>query len=267
MQIQSSELIAVIIASSVILLLLAAFMIIFAMAYQRRYYKYQQELARIKDSYEQEILRTQLEIQEQTLRNVSQEIHDNLGQILSLVKMNLNTLHLDATTGQDAELVKDTKDLVSNVITDMRNLSKSLKGDKLLRLGLTEALRADVNMLNKSGNYEATLTVSGEEYRLDKQKEIVIYRIAQEAMNNIIKHARAKKTDLNLHYSPGTFTFSIKDDGIGFQAEPLLQTNAEQGGSGLRNMRDRAALINATLNMTSNTGNGTTITVILPVSH
>jgi signal transduction histidine kinase len=267
MPVQSSEVVVVVIACIIIFLLLAAFMIIFAMAYQRRYYKYQQELTRIKDSYEQEILKAQLEIQEQTLRHVSQEIHDNLGAILSLVKMNLNTLQLDTSGKEESELVKDTKELVGNVITDMRNLSKSLKADKLVQQGLTEALRADVNMLNKGGNYEATLEVSGEEYRLDKQKEIVIYRIAQEAMNNIIKHARARRIRLSLCYTHKDFTFSIQDDGTGFAVAQKMQNGHEHGGSGLRNMRDRAALINAVLNMTSNAGEGTTITVILPVLH
>jgi two-component system, NarL family, sensor kinase len=264
MQIQSSEVIVMIIASIIILLVLTGFIVLFLMAYQRRYHKYQQEMNRMKDSYEQEVLRTQLEIREQTLSNISQEIHDNLGQILSLVKMNLNTL-LTETEGHSNEMVKDTRELVGKVITDLRDISKSLNADRIVKVGLAEALRNDVELINKGGAYEAVFCLEGEEYRLDRQKEIVLYRIAQEAMNNIIKHAKPRKIKIVLRYFSEKFVMRIEDDGTGFNAGELRESDRQQG-SGLKNMANRASIINAVYSITSTINRGTDISITLPVS-
>jgi two-component system, NarL family, sensor kinase len=260
MQKGSPEVVIIIVVSTILLLALAGFIVSFLLMYQRRHYRHQQEMAKMKDIYQQEVLKTQLEIREQTLTNISQEIHDNIGQVLSLAKLNLNTLQLEQP--EQEGLINDTKDLVSKAIGDLRDISKSLNADRLVKIGLPEALRADVNLLKKNGSYMTVLRIEGNEIRFDTQKEIVLYRLVQEAINNIIKHAQAKSIEINLNFTPESLELAVIDDGKGFDMEAMIEKG---GGSGLKNMTNRARLIDATFDMTSTPGVGTRIQIRLPI--
>jgi len=209
----------------------------------------------MKTQFEQQLLQAQLEIQEQTLKTISEEIHDNVGQVLSLAKLNLNTFENDST-----KKLEDTKELISKAINDLRNLSRSMHGDRIAEMGLLQSLTDEVQILQNSGEFETHLLVSGESYKLSIQKEIIIFRIVQEALNNIIKHAKAKNIILHINYQPQIFTLIIEDDGIGF--ETITQQN--KNGIGLKSMQNRAQLIGASCTLQSVNTNGTTITITLP---
>lgn len=249
-----------IVTGSIVLLLLVLFIIIFLVFYQKRQLSNLKEKQLMKTQFEQEILQTQIEIQEQTLKTISQEIHDNIGQVLSLAKLNLNTVgSMNDAIAQTK--IDSTKDLVSKAINDLRDLSRSLYGDKMAEVGLDETIANELKILQNTGQFKTYLKITGETYKLEPQKEMVLYRIVQEALHNSVKHAKAKNINVQLNYKTAVFNLIIRDDGIGFNVAAL---QSSQTGIGLKSMQSRAALIGGTFSFRSSENNGTSISIEIP---
>ncbi|MEO6730533.1 MAG: sensor histidine kinase [Ferruginibacter sp.] len=205
------------------------------------------------------ILQTQIEIQEQTLKNISQEIHDNIGQVLSLAKLNINTFAVNPDEATQIR-VEDTKQLISKALRDLRDLSRSMHGDKIAELGLQQAIADELKLLQNTGKFLTNIVIAGSPYKMEQQNEMVIFRMLQEALNNAIKHSKAKNIEVNLQYDSEAFQLTIRDDGIGF--DPSALQSAETG-IGLKSMQNRAALIGAEFRLDSNTEQGTSIHIEL----
>lgn len=259
---ESREIIITLIAGTSTLLLLGALMISFLFLYRNRHRKLLREREQLKLSYERELLKSQLEIQEQTFRHISQEIHDNIGQVLSLAKLNLSTMDLSQPTTLEQKVI-DSKKLVAQAIYDLRNLSHGLSTDYIADMGLARAIGHELEMVRKSGNYETLFEWDGTPYSLDKQRELIIYRILQETVNNIIKHAASQKIIIHLHYSPEELTLSITDNGKGFDLTPLNHDTSY--GLGIKNMYNRARLMGAGFQISSTLGQGTSVILSVPV--
>lgn len=254
----AQEILIIVFASLFIFVIIIA-VINLLFIYQKKQLQYIRERETTKMQHANELLQTQVEIQEHTLKNVAQEIHDNIGQILILAKLNLNTfppLHDEATETK----VNDTRRLVAKAINDLRDLSKSLHGEKIAELGLPESISNELKILQNTGLYQTSLAVEGSKYRLPAQNEMVLFRIVQESLHNSLKHAKAKNITVHLLYEPALFQLKISDDGEGFKPAALQAANT---GIGLKNMRDRAALIGGKFLIQSSPGNGTFISVTI----
>lgn len=213
-----------------------------------------------KSIFKQQLLQTQIEIQEQTLKTISQEIHDNVGQVLSLAKLNLNTVG-NITDNNMQFKINSTKDLVSKAINDLRDLSRSLHGEKIGEIGLQEAIANELRIIQNTGQFKTEINITGQHYKQNPQKEMVLFRIVQEALHNAVKHSNATHLKVLMNYNAGNFTLTISDDGNGFQPEQL---QAAQTGIGLKSMQNRAALIGAEFSLHSSKNNGTSISIELP---
>lgn len=210
-----------------------------------------------KTIFKQQLLQTQIEIQEQTLKTIAQEIHDNIGQVLSLAKLNLNTFPAVADEAVQKK-VEDTLQLVGKAITDLRNLSRSMHGDKINELGLEEAIGSELRILQNTGRFTTQVLLSGNRYKIQPQMEMVLFRMVQEALNNAIKHSAAKNIEVQLQYGTEKFRLAIKDNGIGFN--PVI-LQAAQTGIGLKSMQNRAALIGGIFSVFSAPEKGTTVAI------
>lgn len=255
---KDEEVILIIIAGTALLLLLGFFMVGFLLMFQKKQNKNALEKAELKSSFKQELLKTRIEIQEETLNYVSREMHDNITQVLSFVKLNLGLLGKKLDGDEQAKL-NDTRELVAQTITDLRNLSKSLSFEHISALGLVKTLEMEAVRINKSGLIHVDVTVEGEVYSLGEQRELVLFRVFQEALNNVLKHADAANIKIGLHYNTQMFNLTIEDDGVGFQPELLN----DKSGSGLRNMTNRAGLIGAEAVISSSPQKGCTIKLSL----
>ncbi|MEP7108598.1 MAG: sensor histidine kinase [Ferruginibacter sp.] len=242
--------------------LMISFVILFIILYQKRHTNYLKEKQLLQSKFQQEILQAQVEIQEQTLKKISQEIHDNIGQVLSLAKLNLNTF-----PPTDDENIRNklehTRQLVSKAIVDLRDLSRSMHGDRIAEMGLKNAIENELDIIKNTGQYETTLTVTGEYYKLGQQKEMLLFRILQEALNNSIKHAKTKNIAVQLNYAPSKFSLSIRDEGPGFD---LQAAGLSTMGLGLKNMQNRVAMIGGLFSLNSSRELGTTISIDLPTT-
>lgn len=253
-----------IIISTLFILLITFFLVRFVLLYQKRHQSFIKEKADLQSNFKQTLLQAQLEIQEQTMQNISQEIHDNIGQVLSLAKLNLGTMDIEQPVILQQK-IDDSKNLIGKAIQDLRDLSRSLSTDYVSNMGLLQAIEYELEMIRKSGEYETTLQISGLPFKVESQKELIAFRIVQEMINNILKHAKANKILVQAVYCPTAITITITDNGTGFDLSPLNTTENGQFGLGLRNMHTRAQLIGASFTITSTIGSGTSVSIILPV--
>lgn len=231
---------------------------IFAISISLRYRKRRKENEDLKAQFSQTLLQSQLEIREQTLRHISYELHDNLGQIASLIKINLNTFQFD-DKAKALQKVADTKELTLQLIADIKALSVSVGSDHLSRTGILKALEMEVERLNKTGEFIASFRSEVEALEISQDKAVILYRMVQEILNNSIKHSRAKRIELIIHNQENKYILAINDDGVGFDTE-----NAGSNVSaGLTNLQMRAQLIQANLQINSEPGKGTQATISL----
>jgi two-component system NarL family sensor kinase len=240
--------------------LMSSFVILFIIIHKKRQSGYLKEKELLQAGFQQELLKTQIEIQEQTLKNISQEIHDNIGQVLSLAKLNLSTCP-PSDNETINEKVEHTRQLVSKAIIDMRDLSRSMHGDRVAEMGLKDAIKNELDIIRNTGQYATELLTTGEHYPLGRQKEMVLFRVVQEALSNSIKHAKGKSILVRLEYEPTSFSLSIVDEGVGFDLHYLEQSKK---GIGLKNMQNRAAMINGIFSVNSTPERGTTISIHIP---
>jgi len=237
---------------------LTGFIVYFVVLYRNKQLKNKKEQEQLQANFRQELLKTQIEIQEQTLNHTSREIHDNITQVLSFVKLTLG-LTKNLNPKETQVKINESRELVGQTINDLRDLSKSLSFEYITSLGLVKTIEKEVERINKSGLIDMTFLVDGEAYTLGEQRELVLFRIFQEALNNALKHSRAKHFKITLQYHSDLFNLTLEDDGAGFSMETL----DNKSGSGLRNMENRAALIGGVAIINSSPDKGCSVNVTL----
>jgi len=257
------EIIAIVLIGSFATLLLVAFLVSFVYFYQRRHFAYLREKQQIQSEFQEELLKTQLEIQEETFRTISQEIHDNIGQTLSFIKLNLNTLKPVLPEGQEGKW-RESKDLLTGVIQALRNLSRTLNTDFIQEIGLAGAVRQQLDLLERTGLYTIELEIIGDRWILSASTELVLYRVIQELLNNIVKHAEASSIRVSMGTSSGLLTVEVSDNGKGFEPDKI--GSLEHPGIGLRNIMNRISLVGGTAVIDSTVGAGSRITIRLAQS-
>ena len=257
----SDEIKISIIIAAFIFLLAPASIILYIFAYNQRKKRHIEEKAQMKLTFEAEIPKTQLEIQEQTMQTIGADLHDNIGQLLSLTSLTLNSIEIENRL-KSQQKIEAAIDLTLRSIKEMRLLGKLLQGDRLVVLGLPEAIRYQMSWLERSGQYRISYSQEGEMPGVNHpNKDLILFRILQEILNNIIKHARATQIDIKLAYPDNALQLQIYDNGVGFDADNLA---ADKIGMGLQNIRKRAAIVDGDVSIRSANGEGTDITILIP---
>lgn len=198
-----------------------------------------------------------MEIREQALTEISRDLHDNFGQIASLIKINLNMMAPPQQKG-DRLRVEESKKLLTQLITDMRSLSSSLNGNNLKEKGLMAMIERDVKRVKRSGFIEINLLHRPDHLSLKAETSIFTYRMFQEILNNILKHSQATNASVNVYSEGGKLTLHVSDNGVG------MDPASENEGNGLRNIRERCKIIGASLSLDSSTDKGTFIEIEIP---
>jgi signal transduction histidine kinase len=245
-----------VLSTAALFILVTGFIIYFVVLYRNKQIQNKREQEQLQFAFGQELLKAQIEMQEQTLKHISQEIHDNITQVLSFVKLNLAMISKSSEEQRHTK-VNESRELISQVINDLRDLSKSLSFEHIMQHGLLKTMEAEIGRINKTGIIEVNLTTEGEIFPLGEQRELVLFRIFQETLNNTLKHSGAKHLKICLQYIPEMFTLTLEDDGGGFSTD-LIKTNF---GSGLKNMENRAMLIGAATDIDSSPGKGCSIKI------
>lgn len=252
MQKENQDIIIAIISGTLFVLLFGFISFLVVVSYVRHKRKLLQEKEAREIVYQKELLQAQLEMQEHTFRTIAQEIHDNVGQILGLVKLNVNLL---ALTLKDNEIVENLREQTNKAMAELRHLGNSYHADRLAEQGLIDALKQQLEQLQKTGMFSTTFYSEYDRLQIRKNSLIFLYRMLQEALNNIVKHAKADKIDLNISRRGDEVCITLKDNGLGFD----MADSAFKPGIGLVSMQERAAMINAHMELSSKLGVGTTI--------
>lgn len=248
-----------IIISVLLILALAVFISIIIYRYQQKQNTYFKEIEILKSSHENALLQSQLEIQEQTLQNISRELHDNIGQKLTLAKLHLNTLAFDDIDSVAAQVI-DSVSIISDAINELSDLSHSMSSEIILNNGIIKALEYEKLQLEKSGLFTIYLETTGDPVYLDGNTELVLFRIVQEALNNIVKHASATVIQIHMHYDNTNLSIEVNDNGRGFNtANPV-------NGAGLLNVKKRTAMLGGELKISSYKSKGTAIIIKIPLN-
>lgn len=245
----TSEVAIIVICGTSIMFLLVSTIVFFVLSYQKRYLQHQQKIKALEYAFTEELLKSELEIKEQTMNNIASEIHDHIGQLLSVIKLNLA---LNPAPG-----LTETKDLVAQVIKDVRGLAHSMHSDGISNKPLSDLIQTETVRLNKLSECDIRFNITGSPFLLENKIEVLLFRIFQEGINNIIKHASAKNISIELIYHISLFTLKIIDDGDGFDSNNMIE------GLGLKSMRYRAGLIGAKFVLDSNPGKGTSLEIHL----
>ena len=253
---QQEDILITIVVASVFFILIGSFLLLIVFVFLRRQRKNKEEKDEMKNRFEQTLLKTQLEIQEQAFSYISQEIHDNIGQVLSLVRLNLNTFGSVVSE----EKINRTDDLLGKAIKDLRDLSHNLQNNRIHDIGIIESIRQLLVSLEKTGRFKTSFRTSDNFHILDANTDIILYRMIQEIINNIIKHAAANMIDVEISGETEVTSIRITDNGIGFDTSLLQQ---DRPGIGLQNIINRAKMIHSTVKVESSPGNGTTITLYI----
>jgi signal transduction histidine kinase len=239
---------------------LIAFIITVLFYYRKKQIEFENNIETLRLDHEKEIMKSQLEIQEETFKHISREIHDNINLSLTLAKLHLNTYVLNEE-GQISSKIISSIELISNSISELRNISKGLDSDVISQQGLIKAVELEVHRLNQLGIFQIEFLVNGSSVFFDAKKDLVVFRIIQEALNNILKHANANSIMVTLDYSDSELTVSINDNGQGFDANRILE-NRE---AGLKNMKHRTKTLNGKMELKSVLGQGTEINLKIPL--
>jgi signal transduction histidine kinase len=259
---KESIVIQAIIFASVLFAIISAVFISFIFMYQKRKHRHQQEIQKIEEVFTKEMLNSQIEIKEDTLKHISSEIHDNYITSLSVVNLGLAGVVADIN-GVPKENLADIKQTVRQIMEDMKSLSVSLNTDHIEEAGFLKAFEKYTEKFGIYSRLRVSFTKKGTPYTIEPKKEVILYRICQEILNNIIKHAKASNVDVLLDYQPAFFTVQITDNGKGFDINTEKAAAEDKESTGLRNLYKRAAVLEAQLQIDSKPGNGTRIKIAI----
>lgn len=207
--------------------------------------------------------------QEEERRRIAREIHDSLGQLLTAIKFNVEIFEDVANLqgSDERQRIEDIKSLLDNAMNEAREISYNLMPSVLVDFGLTPALQLLCEQFSKRDNLRIIFHSNGVDKRLDPTMEIGLYRIAQEALNNVAKHAEAQEVNVQLIGDAQTIRLTIDDNGKGFYVTRLDVGKSERHGMGLVSMRERAASFNGVFTLDSKLGRGTEIVVEIPLTN
>jgi PAS domain S-box-containing protein len=220
------------------------------------------ELANNKQMlFQQELLKNTVKTQEEERARIAGNLHNSLGQLLYSVKLNLELIDLKSFDhkNEDASAIVRAKKLLDECVKETRNISHDLMPSILDGFGLKDAIQDICTQLSYKTSFHFEFSGSG--YKVSKSLEMTIFRIVQELMMNVIKHADAQKADLEIEVDDNKVLIKLKDYGKGFDTEKL-----KKPGIGVRSIRNKITILNGKFDISSKPQQGTMVTIKLPVT-
>ena len=257
MQPNISQISFAIVIVSIVFFILATIIALVMILHNKKVLRLRLEQNLMQTKFEQVLAETQVEIQEETLKKISEEIHDNIGQKLSSAKTSLATIDTTQNIEFD-EKIKIAKTQIGEAIQHLRDISKSFNSDAIADMGLANALKHELEIIKKMG-IDAQLTVFGFAENPNPKVKLILFRIIQESIHNVLKHAKAKNLFINLNYVSNGLEIIVKDDGIGFNDSTISNSSK---GIGIINIKNRCKAIDANLVIESQLNKGTQIKII-----
>ncbi len=211
-------------------------------------------------NHEMQLGLVQLESQQETMKNIGVEIHDNVGQKLTLASLYTQQLAFENTAPQITGKITNVGSIINESLAELRQLSKSLTSDRITGNSIQILLRQEREKLKGIVNCEVFYNEADSANELNYQVKTILLRIVQEFIQNSIKHSKCNNIIIRLAVTPLKINLNLSDDGIGFQVGKL-----SGNGIGLRNIKDRVKLLVGEFKLTSAPSTGTELNIIIPV--
>lgn len=227
----------------------------------RRLQGYQDKFLKMTTEHAKELVVMEIETQERLLKYFSQEIHDNIGQKLSLARMQIGVLIKNESEIDDA-LIR-VNGLLVDAIGDLRSMSKQM-GSYPLDGKFSDTVKFEIDRIRSSKILDITMNLSGEECDISPENQLILIRVIQELFQNVIKHAHAKTAILFVTYTADKLTIVIKDDGQGFDPKAAKGINT---GIGLSSVASRVHFLKGEFKIESRPNIGTTVSIELPLKE
>ncbi len=232
------------------------------------------QAARLEESQKREALKGELfrrivDAQEAERQRIARDLHDETGQALTAIGMGLRGLSTSLTNNRNRDQAINTlrrlENLAADSLQELQRLIADLRPSHLDDLGLPAALRWYAGKVQERTELKVKVDVEGDEGPVSSALKIAIFRIVQEALNNIIKHAQAKGVNIRLEYRNNKVFVSIRDDGVGFDLNVVRISHSRRPSLGLAGMQERAALLGGDVKIQSSPGQGTLVEAVLPL--
>jgi signal transduction histidine kinase len=232
--------------------------------YSRNAIRQQAAISKTIHTQEQKATAAVMQAEENERQRIAKDLHDGVGQMMSAAKMNLSAISNEITFASEEQEQSFERiiSLVDESCKEVRTVSHQMMPNLLLKSGLGKAISDFIDKIDRKV-IKVHLHTEGLNERLDEQVEIVVYRVLQECVNNVIKHSGASKLDISLIKEPDGISATIEDNGKGF--EPTHLTG--DSGMGLRNMRARVDYVKGTIEFNSSPGKGTLVAIHIPLDN
>lgn len=226
----------------------------------QKIFKYMKRVEDSRRLTEKMFLNAIIQTEEKERKRFAKDLHDGLGPLLSTVKMSVSTLAQLEHDKSSKEIVENTEMVINEAIKSLKEISDNLSPHVLNNFGLARAVRNFSNKINATKVLHIRLRSNLGEIRFENNIEVVLYRVICELINNTIKHAKAKKIDIDLNIEEKNLTIVYKDDGKGFQMDKLLN-QANNTGMGFSNIFSRINSLKGEINVDSKPGKGTLVNI------
>ena len=219
--------------------------------YERQMNKYQ-KLLRDASAQLNEVLETDR-------KKISGLLHDSIGQNLLLIRMNIMNYKKNNNNGFDENEISRTIELLDSAILEVKEVARNLRPQNIEELGLTTVLKMMCSNVSRETGIKANVQIAEVDSELDRELENCIFRVTQEALNNIMRHSKASKFAVDLSTQDEVITLVVSDDGIGFKPKQLMNDKYFSDGIGIMNMQERVERVNGSFHIDSDFNTGTTI--------
>ncbi len=236
--------------------------VVFVFKYQKRKLMYDQEKAAQDERHFREMLFTKIEIQQNTMRDIGREIHDNVGQRLTLAAMYIYQLEYEQKETSTGQRISMVGNIISESMDELRSLSKSLTNTNAEKWELEELVDNECSRVNALNICKVTYSFNTKDIHADATMKSFIHRIIQEFFQNSLKHARCKQIELAFVNDATGLWVELRDDGVGFDINTYSESNAH--GIGLSNMKKRAEFLGINFLLESDKGKGTKVKLLIP---
>jgi len=253
----ASEVTLILVGSTAIILLLIGLIVFSLFVHQKRKFQFRQEKFALKNNFDRELLRSHLEIQSQAFESISRELHDNVGTLISIAMVHIKSLS-GSSSANDQEKITETDSLLNEALDTLRDISRSINPENINRLGWQKSFIAELDRIRKTNVFTVQYTEEGIPFIIEFQKQVIIFRILQETLNNIVKHSNGKSICSHICFTGKEVVITIADDGKGFH-EQVSNTGEPAQGFGIKNMRARAAMLPAVFTIESGAKPGTVV--------
>jgi len=245
---------------NLVLIVFISAIVIFVRQYRIKKKAHLAEIKYIDEIHKQELLETQVEIQSQTMKHIGREIHDNIGQKLTLVSLYTQQLAFENKAPQINQNIENISEIINESLIELRQLSKSLTDNYLEDKSIIELIEQECKRINDLKKCKVSLDSNSNITIESYQIKSFLFRITQEFLQNSIKHSMCKNIFVSLHQSHDTIKLILKDNGKGFTIEKI-----KSKGIGLKNIKKRTKLIGGSFLLKSEKNIGTKLTIEIPL--